>query len=50
MYWLKDSQRKSARQTNAEITREQLRIQGAKMRASIRAWYQRLTRRKPAAR
>jgi hypothetical protein len=30
------------RRANAQITRAQLRVQGAKMRASVRHWYRRL--------
>ena len=30
------------RRANAQITRAQLRVQGAKLRASVRHWYRRL--------
>ena len=46
MFAPREPKRKSDRQANAEITREQLRVQGARMRESIRTWYQRLARRK----
>jgi hypothetical protein len=46
MFAQREPKRKSDRQANAELTREELRLQGARMRESLRTWYQRLTRRK----
>jgi hypothetical protein len=42
-----DPKRDRDRYASAQITRAQLRVRGAKLRASIRHWYQRLTGRKP---
>jgi hypothetical protein len=38
-YQSPNPQRDRDRRANAEITRAQLRIQGAKLRASVRHWY-----------
>ena len=46
----RNSKRNRDRDTNAELTREQLGVQEAKLRESIRHWYRRLTRRKSAER
>jgi hypothetical protein len=50
MFPQRNSKRNRDRYTNAEITRAQLGVQAAKLRESIRHWYQRLTRRKSADR
>jgi hypothetical protein len=50
MYARRNPKQDRDRSTNAEITREQLGVQGAKARESIRHWYRRLTRRKSAER
>jgi hypothetical protein len=46
----RNSKRNRDRDTNAELTREQLGVQEAKLRENIRHWYRRLTRRKSAER
>ena len=50
MFVQRNSKRNRDRYTNAEITREQLGVQGAKLRESIHHWYRWLTRRKSAER
>jgi hypothetical protein len=50
MFYPKNPERDRDRNTNAAITRAQLRIQWAKARESTRHWYQWLTRQKPTER
>ena len=50
MFVQRNSKRNRDRETNAEITREQLGVQEAKLRENIRHWYRWLTRRKSTER
>ena len=50
MFYPPNPEQDRDRSTNAQITRAQLGIQSARLRESIRHWYQWLTRRKPAER
>jgi hypothetical protein len=50
MFVQRNSKRNRDRDTNAEITREQLGVQEAKLRENIRHWYRWLTRRKSTER